>query len=115
MFDGRRRLRSVELVRAEDHLTWAAKMLRMPYESFIDGNPITSAQEIKLSKIANISTSFMRREISFTDTVQIFLHYRWTLKEDYAIDFVDAPVLDTVNDMLSSNFLAASSNATYAR
>lgn len=59
MLNGRHRPRSVEIVRGGDHPAWAAEQLRMQYAFCIDGKPIKPAQEIKLHKIANISTEIL--------------------------------------------------------
>lgn len=75
MLDGLHQCRSVELVRGEHHMAWAAKLFFMQYAFCIDGKPINPAQEIKLSKIVNISTAIVRCETSFTDTMQSVLNY----------------------------------------
>lgn len=75
----------------------------------------SSNQAIKLSKITNILTVIVRYETSIEDTRQSVLNYARWFEEDDAVRFVTARVLDTVDDIISSNFLAANSKPTYPR
>lgn len=56
----------------------------------------------------------VRREIRFIGTIQSVLNYARTFRERYAVSFVNAHVLDIVENMMSSKFLAENSKATYA-
>lgn len=85
----------------------------MHYAFQIDGKPITAAQEIKLSKKANILTAILRREISFNDIIRSVLNYEQTFEEVYAVSFVDACVLELVDDTMSLNFLAVNCKEAY--
>lgn len=86
----------------------------MRYAFYIDGKPVTLAQDIKLSKIANILIAIVRPETGSTDPVQSSLNYARAFEENYAVSFVDARVLGIVDYMMPSNVLAASSKAIYA-
>lgn len=73
----------------------------MQYAFSIDETPILSAQEVKVSKIANIPAAIMRRKISFTDNLQTNLNYARRVDEEYAQSFVDMRVPHTLDDMMS--------------
>lgn len=57
----------------------------------------------------------VRRETSFTDTVQSVRNYVQSFEEDLVVSFVDARVPNIVENMISSNLLVENSKATYAR
>lgn len=85
----------------------------MQYEFCIDGDLIIPAEAIKLTRITNTLNAILRRELSSTDTVQIFLDYAQAFGEDYEIRFIDACVLEFIANMMLSIFLALSAKATY--
>lgn len=99
----------------EDYLAWPVKPLQMRYAFRINENPITSPQEIKLSKIECISIEIVRRKTAFTDIIQSVLNYVRSFWEDYVVSLIDMPVLNIINYMISLIFLATSSKSTYAR
>lgn len=70
---------------------------------------------MKLSKIANISTTIVRREATLTYTMQRFLRYMSAFGESYGVRFVGVLVLDIVEDMMFSNILSSNSGDTYIR
>lgn len=105
----------VDLVWNKNYLALVEKPLRMRYSIRIDMKPITSAQAIKLSNIANISAVVIRCGRSFIVTIQIFHSYARPFEGDCAVSFVDGHVLNIVNDMMSPNFLDANSKAIYTR
>lgn len=51
----------------------------------------------------------------FTDTIRSMLNYAPVSKEEYGKRFVDVCIADIVKVIISSNFLAANSRATYIR
>lgn len=53
------------------------------------------------------------RRKSFTITIKSFHNYAQAFEEDYAVRSVNNRVLDTVDDIMSSSFLAANFKATY--
>lgn len=79
----------------------------------VGGKPISSAQVIKLSKIAIISAEIVLREIKFTGKRHSLIGYTRALKEHYGIHFVDGLTMDNVEDVMYSNFLAENFTATY--
>lgn len=114
MLDGWPRRLAVYLLRDEDHLVWAAKLLCMLYALCIGGKPITAAQAIKLSKIAYTSTAIGRQETGFTDTICTVFNYVRALEKSYAVSVNDARVLDILDDMMWANLLAVNSKNSYA-
>lgn len=77
------------------------------------GKRISPAQANRLSKIANILTTIMRREEKSADTIQSLLSYDQGIKECYDICFVDVRVKEIEESMTSSKFLAPNSTETY--
>lgn len=69
MLNGRHWGGSVKMVRDKYGVEWCSEPLHMRYAYLVDGNPISSAQEIKLSKIENILTATTRRKATFKDRV----------------------------------------------
>lgn len=57
----------------------------------------------------------MHRETCFTDIIQSVLNYARAFDEDNAVSFIGARVLGIVDDIILSNFLAASFKASYVR
>lgn len=47
--------------------------------------------------------------------MQLLLGYAWALKDDYGESYVDFCIMDVMDNMLSSKFLAANSTAAYVR
>lgn len=69
MIDGLHRRRSVKMISDENALSWATEPLRLRYTFRNDGDLISSAQAIKVRKIANILTAIVRCEATITDTL----------------------------------------------
>lgn len=80
-----------------------------------EGQLITPAQPIKLSMMTNISTGLLRRINTLADVSGGVLNYAREFEEAYNVPFVEARFVDILKNMMSSNFLAASSKATYVR
>lgn len=80
-----------------------------------DGQLITLGQAIRLSKTVNGSIGHFRQENTFVDVMRGVLNYARAFREDYVVCFVQAPITNTLADMTSSSFLAASSWVTYER
>lgn len=95
-------------------MKWAAELLHMRYAFHTDGKHIILGRTIEQSKVANISTAIIRRETSFTDTIQSRFNYVRVFEEKHPVSFVNARVVEIVEDKMSSNFLNANSKATYA-
>lgn len=87
----------------------------MRYVLCYDCKTSIPAQAMKLRKITNISTAIMCRKISFTNAIQSVLNYARSFEEYYAASFVDARVLDIIDNMMPSNFLDVNSEAIYVR
>lgn len=112
---GRHQRRSLKLFKNEDYLQWAVKPCFIRYAFRIDGKSIFLAPVTKMSRIAKISTVFVRRKPGFTNTIQSVLSYAQAFEQNFRMSFVDARVLDIIHDLTSSNLLAANSQVTYAR
>lgn len=104
---------SVKILADWDFVELAAEPLRMHYKFWVGGEPIQPAQEIKLRKIANITDIFVLREATFTDMMHSLLSYAWALEEDHGARLFYLHITDTVEDTMYSNYLAATSRATY--
>lgn len=89
LLDGHHRRRLVKILRAEDSVNWESEPLRMRYAFHVDGESISLAQAIRLSNIAYISTAFVRREATLTQTIQSFLSYAAAFEEDCGVRFGD--------------------------
>lgn len=81
----------------------------MSYAFRVDGKPTSTDQAIKLGRMANISTSTMRRKAMFTDRIQGRMSNVRASEEDYVIRFIYMGLRDVAKDKTSSNFLAANS------
>lgn len=57
---------------------------------------------MKLRKIANISTSTVKRKVTFTDSMQSTLSYAQAPEDHYAVCFVDLLIRDIVEEMVIS-------------
>lgn len=114
MIAGRYRCRSVEVVKIENHLAWAAEPLRRRCVFNIDRRTITLAQGIKLGKIENSSIAIGRGKTSFTNIIESGHKCVRAFEESYAVSFVGTGVLDNVDDTISSSFFAANSKPTCA-
>lgn len=86
----------------------------MQYAFCIDKELKTLAQAFKPINIARISTGIVRRETSFIYTVQSVLNYAQAFEKVYAVSLVYYCVLSIADYIVLSNFLAASSKATFA-
>lgn len=100
MLEGHSRCRSAEMIRDEDRLVWAAKLLLVQYTFCIDKKLINPAQAIKISKIEITSAAMVHRETSFTDTIQSVLNFARAFKEGYVMGFGNLHVLDIVDYMM---------------
>lgn len=94
------------MLRDEDRLGWAAEPLHMSYVLRAESKPISPAQAIKVSEIANISIAIVRREAAFADRMHNLLSYARLLKKDYGAGFVCVRITNFVEDMMLSIFSA---------
>lgn len=85
----------------------------MRYTFRVNGKPISSDQAIKLSKIDNILMRTVRREVTFTWTLQGLLRFAWAIEKEYAVRFVNVRIIDMLEEMKVLKFLAGSSRVTY--
>lgn len=90
----------VKNMRNEDGMGCTLKPLRMSYAFCVDGRTILPAQAIKLSKIAKISTTFVRRGVEFTETTKSILNYMKVYDEDYYFRFVDVRIVDIMDNTM---------------
>lgn len=60
-----------------------------------------------------ISTMIVLREATFTETVQSSLNYERVRKKGRVLCIVDVRIIEIVDDMMCSKFLAATSRAPY--
>lgn len=81
MLDGFLCSSSVELVRYEDHLAWAAEPLCMRYAFRVDNKRITTTQAIKLHEKTNIFTAIVRRKTVLSTTYRVFSTMRDRLRK----------------------------------
>lgn len=107
------RCRSEETLEDEEGVEWGAEPLRIRYALLVDSKPISTAQEIKPSKITSVTAVFVRREKAFTDSMQSLLRYVRVVKEDYGVCFVNERMMDILGDMMFSIVSAANFRATY--
>lgn len=87
----------------------------MHYAFCSDGRLISSPPAIKLRKMASGFNAIQRLKITLTDTMQILLRYARAFQEDYSVWLVDMRLVHLVENMMSSNFLAADYGGTYMR
>lgn len=73
MLNDRHRRHFVEMLRNTDRMKSTLAPLRTRYMFRVDCKAISLAQAIKMSYITNISTSIVRRDATFTDTMQSLL------------------------------------------
>lgn len=115
MLNGRHWRRSMEILRVEDSAECTFYLLRTRYVFCADGKSISPAQEIRLSKMANISMAIVRYKATFTDTSHSLLSYARACEENYSVRNIDIRLSYIVEELMSSKFLADSSRATYIR
>lgn len=65
--------------------------------------------------MASFSTAIVRRDSIFTDIMQSLLNYAHAFEEYYGDPFVQARIVDIMNDSMSPCFLYTSSKAIYGR
>lgn len=100
MFDGRRRPRSVEMVRDKNDLSLAAEQLGFWYAFRSDDKPVFPAQAIKLSRTTNSSTVIVQREASFKNNIHSVLCYLQVFEENYSTSFVEALNTDITDNTI---------------
>lgn len=115
MFDEHHERRSVDLLRDEESMKWTAKQLHMSYVCRTDSKSLSPVQTIGPSKIANSATPFFSRKATFTDTIESPLSYVWPSWNDYGAHFDNIPILDIMEDMMSSILLEANFRVVYIR
>lgn len=94
---------------------WAAYPLYTHYAFQLDRKNISPTQALKLSKTASTSTAIVPLEQVFTDSMQSLLTYSRSFIEKHGVRFFFVGIMDIVDDIMSSTFLAANSRATYTR
>lgn len=77
----------------------------MHYAFLVDVKLILSAQTIKLVKIASISSTFVRRENLFTDSMQSLLSYVPAFEKDYGVCFVNVCIMYILKYTTSSKLI----------
>lgn len=115
MFDERYWCSSVEIVRNQASVGWAADLPRMCTTFCLDGKTIFPAQGIKLSKNAGISTAVVQFEASLTEFMQSLLGKAQVFEEEFRLSSADMCIIEFVDDVMFTKFLAASSFARYRR
>lgn len=78
-----------------------------------DGAVILQADAIKLSRVLNTSTSFVREETTFVVVMRTLVNYARVFLFQYKVSFVDGGIKDIVEDTMSSGFLPTKSGATW--
>lgn len=115
MLDGRHRPCSDELLKDGTDVEWSVEPLSMLYGFGVHCEPNFPTQTITLSKATTISTAIVRRETKLTDRVETLLSYVQALEEYYIISFVDMRIMDTVEDIRSTDLLASNYKTTNIR
>lgn len=113
MHDGRFWDRSVKIFPNKDELKWDSASLRMCNAFCVDDKAILPPWAIKHSKTARIYTAILRLKATFADKMKSFLSYTQEFKENCGVRFVHVRLMDILEDLMSSNFSAANSWATY--
>lgn len=108
----RHRQHSMEMLKIEEGLPYAAYLICIYYAFRVDLTALSPAQSVKLSQSLNISTTLMRRKENFIDTIKIFLRYLRSFEEYYGVYFVDMIIMRVVGNRMSLRSLDASSRAT---
>lgn len=75
MLDGNHRRHYVKMLRDKNAVEWTSESLRLHRAIRADDQPLSPAQEIKLSKIANISTAIVGGKAKKADPMQGSLSY----------------------------------------
>lgn len=79
----------------------------------VDYDPFNPAQLIKLSRIASLSTSIVRRVCTLAEMMASLVNFTLAFHKDYGADFIDAKIKDIVAELISASFLGGSSKGTY--
>lgn len=69
----------------------------------------------KRSKFASVYTVNVQHKATLIDTIHNLLSYAWAFEVDYGVQFIGLRIMDIEGSMLSSNFFAINSAATYIR
>lgn len=75
----------------------------------VDGKDMLTAQALKLSKIANISTVFRPWKTMFIVTMQCILSYERAFQENYTMWYFDVRIIDIFESMMFLSSLALAS------
>lgn len=94
-------------------MQWASETLRICYVFWVNGKPISPVQVIILSKIEIVLTVIMRREATSTEIMKSVLSYARSFNENYGVHFFDVRIIDILEDMMFSSFLAGNFRVTY--
>lgn len=89
MLDGRYQRRYIKMERDKNCVEWVMEPLRMGCAFGVHGMPISPVQAIKLSNIANISTTISRCKATFSNTKQSLLRYLRVFKEQYGVRLLE--------------------------
>lgn len=79
------------------------------------GASIQHAETVKLSKVADTSTTILRRDMSFVDALKAMVNSSGAFKLEYNVKFVDSGTKYIVDDKKSSDYLSTRSRETYSR
>lgn len=111
----RHRSLSTEVITDGDGVLWAPKPLHISYTFQVEDKPIWTAQSMKVTKIAIISTAIMQREVKLANTMQNDLSYARVFSDIYAVCFFDVCMMDIVEYERSSSFMAANSSFLHTK
>lgn len=96
-----------------DGVRCAAASLLKRYKLLLDSSPIKPDQMIYLSKAIKRSTAILRRKARLTEIPQSVLSYARAAEEENVVYFADVCMLHIMDNIMSGNFLAGRSPATY--
>lgn len=92
---------------------WTRACLHEWQSYWSDSRLSTTAEAIKLSKVASTAWGIGRCEPHFTDLLKITVSSINAFKTKYGVRFSDARTNCVIDDMISSDFLSSDSCSTY--
>lgn len=112
---GCHRIKRIQQLQVEDDIGWVQQhnsvhLIDHEYKVAVSG-----AAEIELRKHANKVTGIMHRDFTFEDLMRPILNFSMSFEKAYNEKFVVARIVDTLKDMIDSDFPTEISDQFYYR
>lgn len=113
--DGRHRTTILKANKKRPGMEWASEPIRVIVITRKDGDPLSTHEKLKISRLSNNKAGMSRQDTAMTDILKSVMVYAKTWESSYEVSFVDATTADIYQDMKPSKWFGDKSPETYKK